>query len=73
MDLVLLQAGQPVQAQIQNRLCLRLGQPVATLDHAEPIGQILRARRVAAGPLDHRHDRPRRPQARHQPLPRLRR
>ncbi len=62
----MLQAGQFLQTQIQNRLGLLLGQVVLTVAHAELRLQPLRTRGVVAGTLQHGADVAQIPRSRHQ-------
>ena len=65
-DLVLLQRGQAVQAQIKYRLRLFVGQAVALAHQAEGVGQAFRARCVGVGALKHVRDDAGFPDALHQ-------
>ena len=65
-QLVLLQGGQPVQAQLQNGLGLGFGKPVAPVAQAEIGAQPLRAAGVGAGPLQQGLHALRRPAPGHQ-------
>ena len=67
-DLVLLQAGQLVQAQFEDCLRLLVGQAVTVVDQAKAVGQVIRSRGTGAGPLQHAGDHARLPAALHQRL-----
>ena len=67
-DLVLLEAGQPLQPQLENRLRLRVGQPVAAAGRLPAVlrQEPVRPRRVGRRALQHVLDQRRAPGARHQ-------
>ena len=60
-DLVLLQAGELLQAQVEDRLGLDLAQVIAVVLQAEPRGQVVRAGVAGPGALEHGDHGPRVP------------
>ena len=70
-DLLLLEAGQAMQAKIEYRLGLSLAQPVSVLAEPESGGEVLGFRGVRAGALEHVPHRSGRPYALLETLPGL--
>ena len=70
-DLLLLQAGQAVQAEIEDRLGLHLAQPVSVFVQPESGGEVVGLRGVRAGPREQVPHGPGRPDAPRQALPGL--
>ena len=65
-DLVLLQRGKAIQTQVEDRLCLHLGQPIAFGLEPELLGQVIRAGHHFAGARQHLRHGARRPRTAHQ-------
>ena len=70
-NLVLLQTGEPMQAQIENGLCLDFRQTVDIAVVAKACVQSVRSRRFTAGALQHVSDDTRQPFPAHQFVARL--
>ena len=65
-DFFLLEAGQPIQAHVQDGLRLGLGEPIAAFDDAQLGGFAFGPRADGAGALQHFRDRAGSPRPRHQ-------